>query len=86
MKKLSFLLLASFLLGLTVNAQEAGEVTLTDAEKANNARRKFCLPGNHEKAVNQLLLKAKERGAILTNDYVRVMCQKTDPKTPVEPE
>jgi len=86
MKKISFLLLISLLLGFTAYAQDEGEVTLTIAEKANNARRKFCLPGNHETVVNQLLLKAKQRGAILTHDYIRVMCQKTDPKTKIEPQ
>jgi len=86
MKKFFTLLFISLLLGFPVNAQDTEEVSLKESEKSNNAHRKFCLEGNHELAVNELLLKAKKRGATITASYARIMCQKTDPNKQLDPK
>jgi hypothetical protein len=70
-----------------VAQDEAGQprVTLDFSEQCNNFLRHYCVAGNHEAAVNQVLLTLKERGTNITVKLIKQVARRTPSKVYIPP-
>ncbi len=75
--------------GSVLAQEETPRISLDFNEQCNNIFRHYCVSGNHERAVNRMLLIKKERGEKISIRLIKKIARSTPSRTytpPPQPE
>ena len=81
MRRITWLVMIAVVLtifgGTGIAQEERPVVTLGFSERCNNFLRHYCMAGNHEMAVNRVLLDMKIQGTPITVKIIKRIARKT---------